>query len=92
MPDRPWSKTAGAPAHCAFPAALAALQDIHSYSTCPYLHLNEQSAQRRDPLLYKYDSIFCYDLHNTKACKRGPNCPYSHNLFEYFLHPSRCVA
>lgn len=24
-----------------------------------------------------------------KACLRGPNCPYSHNVFEYFLHPSR---
>lgn len=21
----------------------------------------------------------------TKVCRRGANCPYSHNLFEYFL-------
>lgn len=63
-------------------------KDNHPFGSCPYLHPNEPT-QRRDPRLHQYDSIFCYDLHNNKVCKRGVHCPYSHNLLEYFLHDSR---
>ena len=24
-----------------------------------------------------------------QACVRGDNCPYAHNVFEYWLHPTR---
>lgn len=25
------------------------------------------------------------------TCVRGDNCPYAHNVFEYWLHPTRYV-
>jgi Zinc finger C-x8-C-x5-C-x3-H type (and similar) len=27
--------------------------------------------------------------HQEGSCARGENCPYAHNVFEYWLHPTR---
>lgn len=33
------------------------MQEAHSHASCPYLH-PEEGLVRRDPLLFKYDSVF----------------------------------
>lgn len=35
------------------------------------------------------DSIY-YRVLQTGLCVRGDRCPYAHNVFEYWLHPTRC--
>lgn len=60
----------------------------HDFTTCPWLHPGER-ARRRDPRLVSYSSTLCPDVKKDKVCVRGASCPYSHNIFEYFLHPDR---
>lgn len=36
-----------------------------------------------------YTGIACPDMKRDGACARGELCPYAHNVFEYWLHPTR---
>ncbi|KAI8467847.1 MAG: hypothetical protein J3K34DRAFT_523397 [Monoraphidium minutum] len=67
----------------------------HDWSVCPFAHAGEMAARRDPKATLPY---FCY--HSKQAspppggscrlpCPRGEACPYAHNLFEYWLHPSR---
>ena len=45
----------------------------------------------RDPKVFSYQSAPCPDMkkHDDAPCPRGDDCPFAHNIFEYWLHPSR---
>lgn len=61
----------------------------HDWSTCPFAHFSER-AKRRDPRAAKYTAIACPEMKKQgEPCPRGDKCPYSHNTFEYWLHPTR---
>ncbi|GMH32170.1 hypothetical protein BSKO_00004 [Bryopsis sp. KO-2023] len=60
----------------------------HDWTTCPFAHPGEK-ARRRDPNQCKYAAIACIDMKNTNFCPRGEECPYAHNVFEYWMHPTR---
>eukprot|EP00210_Caulerpa_lentillifera_P003574 g3409.t1 len=60
----------------------------HDWRECPFAHPGEV-ARRRDPRLYTYVGIICPDAKQNAPCPRGDNCPYTHSLFEYWLHPTR---
>ncbi|GMH37725.1 hypothetical protein BSKO_05598 [Bryopsis sp. KO-2023] len=60
----------------------------HDWRVCPYAHERE-SAARRDPRLFKYVGVACPYAKQGKTCPRGQNCPCTHNVFEYWLHPTR---
>eukprot|EP01026_Neomeris_dumetosa_P032751 TRINITY_DN2602_c0_g2_i1.p2 TRINITY_DN2602_c0_g2~~TRINITY_DN2602_c0_g2_i1.p2 ORF type:complete len:490 (-),score=44.83 TRINITY_DN2602_c0_g2_i1:2084-3553(-) len=60
----------------------------HDWSACPYAHQGEK-AKRRDPRLYQYVAIVCVDMKTTGQCARGDACPFCHNVFELWLHPTR---
>ncbi|PSC69922.1 Zn-finger CCCH type [Micractinium conductrix] len=61
---------------------------VHDWTICPFAHAGEK-AVRRDPRLHNYTGIACPDMKKTGACIRGEKCPYAHNVFEYWLHPTR---
>ncbi|KAF8066266.1 SULTR2 [Scenedesmus sp. PABB004] len=63
----------------------------HDWSECPFAHEGEK-ATRRCPALYRYSSIVCPEVRQSKACPRGDVCPYSHSIFEYWMHPARFRA
>jgi len=44
---------------------------------------------RRDPRTHNYTGIACPDMKKQSSCIRGEKCPYAHNVFEYWLHPTR---
>eukprot|EP00210_Caulerpa_lentillifera_P006120 g5847.t1 len=52
------------------------------------IHLGEK-AGRRDPQKYRYVGIECHEAKEGAECPRGNDCPYAHNLFEFWLHPTR---
>ncbi|CAD7700619.1 unnamed protein product [Ostreobium quekettii] len=60
----------------------------HDWSTCPFAHFSER-AKRRDPRGVKYTAIACPEMKKGEDCPRGDKCPYAHNVFEYWLHPTR---
>lgn len=60
----------------------------HDWSTCPFAHFSER-AKRRDPRAVKYTAIACPEMKKGEDCPRGDKCPYAHNVFEYWLHPTR---
>lgn len=60
----------------------------HDWSVCPFAHFSER-AKRRDPKEVRYTAIACPDMKKGEECPRGDRCPYSHNTFEYWLHPTR---
>jgi hypothetical protein len=61
---------------------------VHDWAVCPFAHAGEK-AVRRDPRLADYTGIACPDMKRASACIRGDRCPYAHNVFEYWLHPTR---
>eukprot|EP00887_Chlorella_sp_A99_P004925 scaffold4.g4925.t1 len=61
---------------------------VHDWTVCPFAHAGEK-AVRRDPRLVNYTGIACPDMKKTGNCIRGDRCPYAHNVFEYWLHPTR---
>ncbi|EIE22970.1 hypothetical protein COCSUDRAFT_15840, partial [Coccomyxa subellipsoidea C-169] len=61
---------------------------VHDWSDCPFSHPGEK-ARRRDPKVHQYTGIACPDMKKTGSCPRGDRCPYAHNVFEYWLHPTR---
>eukprot|EP00210_Caulerpa_lentillifera_P006214 g5937.t1 len=60
----------------------------HDWTVCPFAHAGEK-ARRRDPARFKYAAIACIDMKNNSQCPRGDDCPYAHNVFEYWMHPTR---
>jgi hypothetical protein len=61
---------------------------VHDWVTCPFSHPGEK-AKRRDPRYFVYTGIACPSMKKAGACPRGEKCPYAHNVFEYWLHPTR---
>mmetsp|Transcript_34722 Transcript_34722/g.82351 ORF Transcript_34722/g.82351 Transcript_34722/m.82351 type:complete len:425 (+) Transcript_34722:194-1468(+) len=61
------------------------LDNCEDWNKCPYAHPKEKAA-RRDPKLYSYRPEFCKELRKN-ICPRGDACPYSHSVFETWLHP-----
>eukprot|EP00890_Picochlorum_soloecismus_P005195 jgi/Picsp_1/5677/NSC_03036-R1_zinc finger transcription factor-like protein len=61
---------------------------VHDWTECPFSHQKEK-ATRRDPKLYQYTGIACPSMKKEGTCAFGDQCPYAHNVFEYWLHPTR---
>lgn len=60
----------------------------HDWAACPYAHPKDR-ARRRDPLLVTYFSQPCPDKMQGHDCPKGDECPYTHSVAEYWLHPAR---
>ncbi|GMH37471.1 hypothetical protein BSKO_05344 [Bryopsis sp. KO-2023] len=60
----------------------------HDWWVCPYAHEGE-TAKRRDPKKFQYVGVACPDAKQGKPCPREDECPCTHNVFEYWLHPTR---
>lgn len=71
-----------------FKVEMCTREDNHDWSQCPWAHKNEKS-RRRDPSSHKYSSIACPDTSQGAPCPRGNACLFTHNLYEYWLHPDR---
>jgi hypothetical protein len=63
----------------------------HDWRICPWAHPNERAA-RRCPRMFVYASVPCANARSGRACSKGPACEYSHNVTEYWLHPTRYRA
>ncbi|BDA47830.1 probable zinc finger CCCH domain-containing protein 50 at N-terminal half [Coccomyxa sp. Obi] len=63
-------------------------RSCHDWQQCPYAHPGEK-AKRRDPRVHTYTGIACPNMKQARKCPRGDACPYAHNVFEYWLHPTR---
>ncbi|CAL5221786.1 g4040 [Coccomyxa viridis] len=61
---------------------------VHDWTLCNFTHPGEK-IRRRDPQTHSYTGIACPDMKKTGLCVRGKRCPYAHNVFEYWLHPTR---
>ncbi|GBF98930.1 hypothetical protein Rsub_11722 [Raphidocelis subcapitata] len=61
-------------------------RDPHDWEQCLYAHRGEK-ARRRHPS--KYRPVQCPEARAKTLCPRGDECPCTHNLFEYWLHPDR---
>ena len=61
--------------------------DVHDWTNCPFAHPGEK-ARRRDPRVCKYSANACPEFRKG-VCKRGDACPYSHGVFELWMHPDR---
>jgi len=61
---------------------------VHDWTICPFAHPGEK-ARRRDPRLYSYTGVACPEMKKSLDCPRGDSCTYAHNVFEYWMHPSR---
>ena len=64
------------------------MQGAHSWTECPFTHPGEKAA-RRCPKTHFYSADACPDARKSGKCARGDACPYSHGVFEQWLHPSR---
>ncbi|WIA33432.1 hypothetical protein OEZ86_006564 [Tetradesmus obliquus] len=60
----------------------------HSWTECAFTHPGEKAA-RRCPKSFIYSAEACPDARKSGKCIRGDMCPYSHGVFEQWLHPSR---
>lgn len=60
----------------------------HDWVSCPFAHPGER-ARRRDPRLFAYTGVACPAIKQDGGCELGDHCPYAHNVFEYWLHPTR---
>lgn len=63
-------------------------KSFHNWTLCPFAHQGEKS-KRRDPRKHNYLAIPCPEAKQNIECPRGEQCPYAHNVFEFWLHPSR---
>jgi hypothetical protein len=54
------------------------------WDTCPFAHVGEV-VTRRPP--HTHLPKLCPKAR--RACRKGRACPYAHNVFEHWLHPSR---
>ncbi|WIA17446.1 hypothetical protein OEZ85_014293 [Tetradesmus obliquus] len=71
-----------------FKIANCTAQHPHDWSTCPFAHPREK-ARRRDPRLFDYEPLPCPDDKKWHSCPRGDSCSYTHNVYEFHLHPKR---
>eukprot|EP00798_Chlamydomonas_sp_ICE-L_P005512 gene5512-3722_t len=46
-------------------------------------------AKRRDVRTCNYSGVACPEMKKNMHCPRGDRCSFAHNVFEYWLHPSR---
>jgi len=60
---------------------------VHDWRTCPFAHPTE-NARRRDPRQFKYVPVPCPE-YKRGICLRGDACPYSHGVYECWLHPAK---
>lgn len=60
----------------------------HNWKRCPFAHEGE-SERRRDPRVFKYSAVVCPATKKGVECPSGDDCPWAHNVFEYWLHPQR---
>ncbi|KAL4421021.1 hypothetical protein ABPG77_008858 [Micractinium sp. CCAP 211/92] len=60
----------------------------HDWTECPFAHPGER-ATRRAPHKHGYTGVACPSMKRDGSCAIGAHCPYSHNVFEYWLHPTR---
>lgn len=60
---------------------------VHDWRSCPFAHPTE-NARRRDPRKFKYVPIPCPE-YKRGICLRGDACPYSHGVYECWLHPAK---
>eukprot|EP00210_Caulerpa_lentillifera_P007261 g6947.t1 len=60
----------------------------HDWTICPFAHPGEK-ARRRDPRVFKYAGVECPHVKEGLRCPRGDLCPFAHNIFECWLHPTR---
>lgn len=60
----------------------------HDWTDCPFAHPGEK-ARRRDPRVFRYVGIECPQVKEGGKCPRGDMCPFAHNVFECWLHPTR---
>ncbi len=60
---------------------------VHDWRSCPFAHPTE-NARRRDPRQFKYVPVPCPD-YKRGICLRGDTCPYSHGVYECWLHPAK---
>lgn len=61
---------------------------VHDWTSCPFAHIGE-TALRRDPRAVGYSCQMCPEIQNGDTCPRGEKCPFSHSVFESWLHPQR---
>eukprot|EP00879_Flechtneria_rotunda_P009971 GHRR01010427.1.p1 GENE.GHRR01010427.1~~GHRR01010427.1.p1 ORF type:complete len:775 (+),score=333.86 GHRR01010427.1:462-2786(+) len=64
-------------------------RESHDWEKCIYAHRGEK-ARRRHPS--KYQAVQCPESRAKKVCPRGEDCPCTHHLFEYWLHPDRYLT
>lgn len=60
---------------------------VHDWRSCPFAHPTE-NARRRDPRVARYLPVPCPD-YKRGICMRGDACPYSHGVYECWLHPAK---
>jgi len=60
----------------------------HDWTVCPFSHPGEK-ARRRDPRVFRYAGVECPHVKEGLKCPRGDLCPFAHNIFECWLHPTR---
>ncbi|GAB4815000.1 hypothetical protein N2152v2_002046 [Parachlorella kessleri] len=63
-------------------------EDSELYHSDDFRMCGEKAA-RRDPRTHEYTGIACPEMKKQGTCLRGESCPYAHNVFEYWLHPTR---
>lgn len=74
--------------YCTLQIVQCSKKYTHDWTECPFAHPNEK-ATRRDPKKYSYTGIACPSMKDAGDCAFGDECPYAHNVFEYWLHPTR---
>ncbi|GAB4820040.1 hypothetical protein N2152v2_007086 [Parachlorella kessleri] len=70
-----------------FKVARCSKRYVHDWRACPFAHPTE-NARRRDPRLHKYLPVPCPE-YKRGICFRGDACPYSHGVYECWLHPAK---
>ena len=70
-----------------FKVARCSKRYVHDWRSCPFAHPTE-NARRRDPRTTRYLPVPCPD-YKRGICMRGDTCPYSHGVYECWLHPAK---
>lgn len=70
-----------------FKVARCSKRYVHDWRSCPFAHPTE-NARRRDPRTTRYLPVPCPD-YKRGICMRGDACPYSHGVYECWLHPAK---
>lgn len=70
-----------------FKVARCSKRYVHDWRSCPFAHPTE-NARRRDPRQVQYLPVPCPD-YKRGICMAGDACPYSHGVYECWLHPAK---